>query len=621
MSKQLIFSFQVDETFLEGINRLQPILGFTRGESGITVTARQADCPGVSVKDGKAEIRYTKKHMFFRELGVLCENIKTKTEFCIEEDNCFDTVSVMIDTSRCAVPTVNSINKMMDYLAVMGYSMAMLYTEDTVELEKYPYFGYMRGRYTPQELKAVDDYAYEYGIEIIPCLECYGHMEKYLMWSEAGPIKDTAGVLLAREEKTFVFIEELIKTVSSCFRSKRIHIGMDEAWDMGRGEFLNKHGYVHPFEIFTEYMDRLIAITNKYGLIPMMWSDMYFRMATKNNAYYDASIEIPSEVANKIPKEVELVFWHYGEKPFCDDYMLEKHAALGRNIIFSGGLWSWIGHFPEHNYMAETSRFSLAACRKHNVREVLMTAWFNDNAECDLFATLYGLSYFAELCYDKDLTDEKFTSRFENCTGGNAKAFYTMSMYHNQFDAENDYSANFHTRFLGKPLFWQDIMEGLYDTHLYEKPMSGHYAACAQQMKEYNDGPWASLYDFAYRVFEYLAVKTRIAENLVPAYKRGDREMLVTIVKDLLPLLKEKTIAVHTAHKALWFASLKVVGWGNMDIRYGGMASRCDTAKELIERYLDGKDDVIEELEVERLHKPLGGFIRYAAISSPNLRI
>ena len=196
-----------------------------------------------------------------------------------------------------------------------------------------------------------------------------------------------------------------------------------------------------------------------------------------------------------------------------------------------------------------------------------------------------------------------------------------MSMYHNQFDAENDYSANFHTRFLGKPLFWQDIMEGLYDTHLYEKPMSGHYAACAQQMKEYNDGPWASLYDFAYRVFEYLAVKTRIAENLVPAYKRGDREMLVTIVKDLLPLLKEKTIAVHTAHKALWFASLKVVGWSNLDIRYSGMASRCDTAKELIERYLDGKDDVIEELEVERLHKPLGGFIRYAAISSPNLCI
>ena len=68
----------------------------------------------------------------------------------------------------------------------------------------------MRGRYTAKSLKEIDDYAYEYGIEIIPCLECYGHMEKYLMWGEAAPIKDTDSVLLAREPETFKFVEELI---------------------------------------------------------------------------------------------------------------------------------------------------------------------------------------------------------------------------------------------------------------------------------------------------------------------------------------------------------------------------------------------------------------------------
>ena len=46
-------------------------------------------------------------------------------------------------------------------------------------------------------------------------------MEKYLTWWEANEIKDTRSVLLAREPKTFEFLDELIKTASSCVRSKK----------------------------------------------------------------------------------------------------------------------------------------------------------------------------------------------------------------------------------------------------------------------------------------------------------------------------------------------------------------------------------------------------------------
>ena len=79
----------------------------------------------------------------------------------------------------------------------------------------------------------------------------------------------------------------------------------------------------------------------------------------------------------------------------------------------------------------ETTRFSLNACRNNNVREAMLTIWTNDNAECDLFANLFDLSYFAELCYDKDASPEKLRARFEACTGGDYDAFYAMSFYHN----------------------------------------------------------------------------------------------------------------------------------------------------------------------------------------------
>ena len=612
---EIVLSFDIDAALLEGVKRLKDILGFSMG-NGIVVSAIEGNQTGVTLHDGQAVIYYTRKHLFFRELGVLVEKASQCNDFEHFEDDFFENISVMLDASRCAVPTVATVNRMMDHLALMGYGMAMLYTEDTVEIEERPYFGYMRGRYTKDELRAIDDYAYVYGIEVIPCLECYGHMDNYLVWGEAAAIKDTPSVLLARSEKTFEFLDQLIGTVSSCFRSKRIHIGMDEAWDMGRGKFLDTHGYVPPFRIFNEYMARLMKILNRYGLKPMMWSDMYFRVCDTSNRYYEEDTVVPPEVADCIPPEMELVFWHYGEKPYCDDYMLKKHAALGRKVLFAGGLWSWIGHFPENNYAMSTSRFSLDACRNNGVREVMMTVWLNDNAECDLFANLLGLSFFAELCFDQNADEPKLRARFEATTGGNYDAFLSLSLYHNRFD-ENLPFENYHNRFLGKHLFWQDILEGLYDSHLLKSPMSSHYAACATKMKDYVGGPWHYLYDFAHKVFDYLALKTLIAETLLPAYQSGDRDTLSEIAHTLLPLLKEKTKQVHETHRSMWFANLKILGWSNLDLRYGGMIARCDTAILLLTRYLSGQDPTIEELAQPRLHKPLNGFVRYNRIVSP----
>ena len=616
-------NIKATERLLTGAERLTELLGFVIDKEGFTVKAEESDRSGVVRKGRSATIYYHREHMFYRGLGILLECIRKGEDIERFDDGHFETLGVMIDASRCAVPTVKTVMAQLDYLAVMGYNMAMLYTEDTVKLDNRPYFGYMRGRYTREEIKAIDDYAYGYGIEIIPCLECYGHMAKYLIWDEAAPIKDTAAVLLAREEKTFEFLDELISTVSSCVRSRRIHVGMDEAWDMGRGKFLDKHGYVPPFQIFNEYMDRLIAITDKYGLKPMMWSDMYFRVNSKTHAYCDEEIEIPKETADKIPEGMELVFWHYGEKIGCDDYMLKKHKALNRNVLFAGGLWSWDGHFPENEFAMDCSRLSINACRANGVREAMMTVWLNDNAECELNSCLFGLSFFAELCYNNDVTDGELRSRFEAVTQGSYDAFRTMGLYHNYFEGET--FSNRMNRFVGKCVFWQDIMEGLYDYTLFHRPMSEHYYLQASRMKSFMQkegkaGKWYYLYDYANTVFEFLAIKCEIAEKLVPSYKTGDRATLAAIVEVFLPKLKKKTIALHKKHKAIWFNTNKIIGWSNMDIRYAGIVARCDTAIELIDRYLKGEDDCIEELEEERLYKPLSGFIPYSSVATPNIK-
>lgn len=44
--------------------------------------------------------------------------------------------------------------------------------------------------------------------------------------------------------------------------------------------------------------------------------------------------------------------------------MLKKHTELDRNVIFAGGLLTWIGHLPENNYAYETTNLSMESCKK-----------------------------------------------------------------------------------------------------------------------------------------------------------------------------------------------------------------------------------------------------------------
>ena len=398
---------------------------------------------------------------------------------------------------------------------------------------------------------------------------------------------------------------------------------------MGRGKFLDKHGYVPPAQIFEEYMERLIAITDKLGLRPMMWSDMYYRASGTSYGGNPDNYMLPASIVEKIPAGVELVAWHYGEQPWSDERMLESHKATGHHVIYAGGLWGWIGHFPEHHYAMRNCRFALNACRKHGVTEAMITIWTNDNAECDLFANLFGLSFFAECCYNDNLTWDVQKERFEACTGGDFDAFYEMSNYHNDFADETRFDGNegkdYRFRYMGKPLFWQDVLEGLYDTHLYTRPMSGYYADCAARMKaslQKNEGSrWEYLYNFAYLVFDYLSAKTAVAERIVPAYNAGDRDTLAVIARDELPALIAKTEAVHEAHREMWFDGRNMIGWCNLDIRYAGVAARCKTAKLLLERYLDGKIDAISSLAETRLEKKPTGFSHYSDMATPNEKI
>ena len=64
---------------------------------------------------------------------------------------------IMIDCSRNAVRRPETVKRIADIMSEMGFDTLMLYTEDTYEIEGHPYFGYMRGRYSAEEIRDIDN--------------------------------------------------------------------------------------------------------------------------------------------------------------------------------------------------------------------------------------------------------------------------------------------------------------------------------------------------------------------------------------------------------------------------------------------------------------------------------
>ena len=64
---------------------------------------------------------------------------------------------------------------------------------------------------------------------------------------------------------------------------------------------------------------------------------------------------------------------------------------------------------------------------------------------------------------------------------------------------------------------------------------------------------------------------------------------------------EEKTKALKDVHLKIWYTTNKAFGGEVLDIRYGGMLARIQTAGERIKMYLNGEIEQIEELEGERL--------------------
>ena len=587
---------------MEGILLVAEDLGFTveeEAEVTVAVTEVPEDVLKVCLSDKQARIIYGGgKARFFRGLAAVSRWIKEGvTERIQEETPLFTTNGAMVDMSRDAVMNVPTVKFMLRKMALMGLNAFMLYTEDTYEVKNYPYFGYMRGRYTQEEIRELDAYGLKLGVELIPCIQVLGHLATTLRWEASGKFRDTANALLVGADATYQLIDDMFRTISQCFTTKRLHMGMDETHDLGIGNYLEKNGYRERQDLFLEHLGKVVEIAKKYGFHPMMWSDMFFRLAGKNLPGfedYDMRVEITDDIIRQVPAEVQQVFWDYYH-PEEEFYAinLEKHKLLGENTMFAGGVWHWSGHCPHFSRSLRHTVPALEACRKAGVKEVIATVWHN-GAESSLIMSLAGLAWYADYDYQGTYCEEHMKDCFRASCGLEYDRFLKAELPEYPHGGQIGIS---------RALLYNDPLVGLIDKNIEELDTVSYYRQINKELAGIGEG--TGMFVLAFEVIEAFSAvlehKANFGVRLKRAYDQGDKETMAAMAAEC-DLIIEKISVLRKAHRASWMAYNKPFGWEVHDIRYGGLLMRFDTAKERIQEYLEGKIDRLSELEEERLY-------------------
>jgi len=572
---------------LEGANLLAGDLNLALDHTGIPIRAVKRS-GGVRVDIKNAVIYYERPCHFYRGMMLFTRQLQSgRTEAIIEVPS-IKRVGLHLDVSRNAVLTVDSVKHFLRKMALLGMDLLMLYMEDIYFLEGYDRFGYMRGRYTPEELKEIDDYAHTLSIEVMPYIQTLAHMSKILKWDDTWSLRDTEEIIMVGKKETYDFLDLMIKTLSSSFRSKRINIGMDEASELGLGNYLRLNGYRDRMQLMEEHLINVLAITEKYGLRAMIASDMLFHNDGGAADHYEMgdTTECPID----LPENLDLMYWDY----FHTDVeeireFIRRHKDWGKTPTYLGTVRTWESFGTHYTQSAENSNAALAACALEGVEEAVISVWMNDGAENSLFAALPGIFHFARQVYGGEASD------FSIWTGADLQSFLLLEGL-DVIPGGNGGNPS-------KYLFWQDPLLGLFDYHAARFDAGGHYKNLTKQMEHaiFRMGSYESLMKTMRKVSKVLELKSQIGIKIKQAYDVGDMEELKYIARDVLFDLMVRVEAARKAHRRLWMETLKPFGWEILDARYGGLCARIDSAAQRLTDYTNGDISAVLELEEKRM--------------------
>jgi hypothetical protein len=330
---------------------------------------------------------------------------------------------VMLDISRDKVPTMASLQAMVDRLASLKVNQIQLYSEHTFAYANHHEVHAAASPLDAAEILELDAYCRARHVELVPNQNCLGHMNRWLAHDRYRPLAvrpdgfvDPYGIsrppmtLEPTNPGSLALVRELLGELLPLFGSHRVHVGLDEAWELPHariGDFLT-------------WVRTLRALPEVDGHEMLMWGDMVSAR--------------PEDIA-ALPDGVTVCEWGYDDgHPF--DGRCADLAAAGVPFWVAPGTSSWLSILGRISNAQAVCRQAVAAALAHGGHGFLNTDWGDCGHLQQAVISEPGLAYGAAVSWclesnaDLDLAAALSAHVYDDPSGGLADAVLALGDAH-----------------------------------------------------------------------------------------------------------------------------------------------------------------------------------------------
>ncbi|MDA0906120.1 MAG: beta-N-acetylhexosaminidase, partial [Verrucomicrobia bacterium] len=319
----------------------------------------------------------------------------------------------MLDISRCKVPTMEELFRLIDLLALIGYNELQLYIEHTFRFRDHEAVWKDASPLSGEEIRQLDQYCQERFIELVPNLNSFGHFERWLRHPayrhmaecpdgfvrETPYIKRDHGTTLKPNQQSLDFIDSLYEEYLPNFSSREFNVGLDEPWELGQGWSRQEVENRGKGKVYLRHLEGIRKLVEKHGKHMQFWSDVL--------------LEDP-ENAKLLDKHASPIIWGYEPThPFEEQAAAIARCGLEFCLAPGTGTWkSFTGRWPVAKKNIE---LACNQSQKHGAEGILLTSW-GDCGNHQPWPTMYpGMLHGAQLSWNGKQVDENTLGQAIDC--------------------------------------------------------------------------------------------------------------------------------------------------------------------------------------------------------------
>ena len=315
----------------------------------------------------------------------------------------------LLDISRGKVPRPETVRSLLELLARLRYNELFLYTEHTFQFEKHPEIGAGSGGYSAAEVRELDACARGCGVELVPCLQTFGHFRRIL---EKAPYRrlaesDRLWSVSPEAPGTYALLQDMLGEYLPNFASGWAHLNCDEPVDLGKGLSRGRAGREGPAAVFAGHVNRVAEMARELGKRPMIWADV---------------IADHPEALDHLDSSITLADWWY--EPDHDFDRVRRFRDAGRDFLTVAGTSSWTSLFPRFDTSLPNIRGHARAAKRFGASGFIVTDW-GDGGHYNLFSgSLFPLAAGAEAAWgDEDRPERELAAAFSEHVAADASGF------------------------------------------------------------------------------------------------------------------------------------------------------------------------------------------------------